>query len=273
METKETVTSALVPPRQDNYQHLSFNQLSDPELVGTALRVHAEGYTTMGFVSEDAVASDGTLDETIDHSRGCFTDYYLAVNPQNPRDMATMRKISVPPAGSVEDLPAYSLSKDGFYPEGINYLHDLESSGFSVKEIAGLARTKEAPSSSVYELLRRVFQEALDKDEAWFFSIVSDTYESITRYFGKTAFRVLGDDVKIDDHRVSERIQLKPAILMPSTFFKSLIRDIETAERPKPQMKLLGMFIYLSDGLTDQAMGDEPAEYRRRLLSMKDAEN
>ena len=268
MAIKETITTAPVPPRHDLYEHYAGNEFTNPELVDTALRVHAEGYTTMGFVSDDAIAPDGTLDETIDHSRGCFTDYYLAVNPGNARDMATMRKINIPPSGTVEDLPAFQLSKEGLYPEGISFLRNLESDGYHIKEIAGLARTKESPASSVYELLRSVLQEALHKDEVWLFSIVSSTFDSLTKYFGHTAFNVIGADVKINDYRVNERIQLRPSIVIPNMLFESMIRDVEHASSPKSQLKILGMFMYFTDGINEATMGERSAAYRRSLLAL-----
>ena len=168
----------------------------------------------------------------------------------------------------VEDLPAFQLSKSGFYSEGPAFLHNLERDGYQIKEIAGLARTKDASASSVYELLRGVFHDSLTRNEAWFFSIVSSTYDAITRYFGQTAFTVIGDDVKINDYRVNERIQLRPSILIPDNFLTSLLYDIERSTDHKAQIKLIGMFIYLTDGLTDDLMGDKVSNYRRELRKL-----
>ncbi len=267
LEYKQLIATESMPVRHDIYKHYLFNESTDPALVETALKVHAEGYTAMGFVSEDAVDPNGVLDSSIDHSRGVFTDYYLAVNPNDPNDMATVRKISTPLYGSFEDLPAFQLSKDVLYPEGIALLNELEANGYQIKEIAGLARTKSANPMSVYELIREVFQTSIIRDEAWFFSIVSSTFNSITQYFGKTAFRVIGQDVRINDYRVNEKIQLKPSILVPNQSFKLLIEDINNTTTPKAKRRLLSMFLYLSENLGEDIVGHEVFDFRNRHLS------
>jgi len=267
MCVKKVVTTPRVPPRQDYYQHFTFNQLSDAELVHTALRVHAEGYTTMGFVSGDAVNPDGTLDESIDHSRGCFTDYYLAVKPDNPEDMATMRKIHIASGSSVTDLPGFGLCREGLHQNTINYLNELEMSGFCIKEMAGLARTKSAPAAVVYELLRFAIQGALGNDEIWYFCLVLDTFDSLAKYFGRSTFIVIGEDVKLSDERVSERIQLRPSIVVLDKLFVSMIKDAEEARDSKAQQKILGMLLYITEGLDDSKLGEEVADYRRKLLT------
>ncbi len=264
---KETIGLEPQSLRHDVYEHYSFNERSDPELVQTALRVHAEGYTTMGFVSDDAVDNDGKLIDSIDHARGEFIDYFLAVNPVNASDMSTMRKINIPPGGSVENLPAFQLTKDGLYEEGVTLLEDLKQDGYQIKEIAGLARTKEASPKAVYELLRDAFQASLLQNEVWFFSIVSSTFDSLTKYFGKSTFKVIGEDIKINDYRVNERIQLRPSLLMVDKLFESMIYDIENSKGNKEKQRILGMFLYFSDGLPRDRMGVGPTSYRDNLLT------
>lgn len=260
----ESITTVPIPTRQDRYVQSEFNEFTNPELVELALRVHAEGYTTMGFVSEDAVKPDGTLDDAVDHSRGEYTDYFLAINPDNPKDIATMRKINIPPDGTVQDLPAYQLTKNGLYEEGLIFLNNVDTS--KVNEIAGLARTKEAPASAVYELLRSAFQSSLGKEEVWFFSIVSSTYESLTKYFGEHAFTVIGEDVKIDDSRVNDNIQLRPTILTVDKLFESMIYDIENLENKRDRRKVLGMFLYFTEGLRPEEAGEQAMSYRKSIL-------
>ncbi len=268
MTVGETIITEPVPPRQDSYIHYAFNELNNPEFVDLALKVHAEGYTTMGYVSSDAVGADGALLEAIDHARGVNTDYFLAVNPNEPSDMATMRKINIPAGGSIEELPAYQLSKVGLSVEGLSFLKALGENGLMVKEIAGLARTKDASPACVYELLRDVLQSALGENEVWFFSIVSTTFDSLTRHFGKTAFTVIGDDVKINDSRVSESIQLRPTLLHPDRLFESMITDIETALSKRDQLRILKMFLYFTDGLQDDELDLSVSNYRRNLLEL-----
>jgi len=270
--SKEQLNTKPELSRSDLYIHLSGNEITDPALVELALKVHAEGYTTMGFVSEDAVSPEGMLDETIDHSRGYFTEYYLAVNPNNKRDMVTMRKINMPPKGSVEDLPAFQLTKEGLFCEGITHLKALHEEGYHIKEIAGLARTKEASRIGVYELLRGVLQNALNNNEAWFFSIVSTTFDSLTKYFGSTAFNVIGSDVKINDYRVNERIKLRPSILLPDKLFQSMIKDIETDVNLDSRFNIIKMLLYFSEGLDNERMGNDVVDYIGQIKSFINSE-
>lgn len=267
MNIKESLIPGQFPPRNDLYDHYYFTEASDPELVEIARRVQADGYTTMGFVSGDAVAPDGTLIDSIDHSRGDYTDYYLAVSPSNADDKATMRKINIPPYGAVEDLPAYALSKDSLYRGSTEQLHDMQNHSFNIKEIAGLARTREASPSAVYELLRDVLQESLGRDEIWFFTIVSGTYGSLTKYFGKSAFRLIGDDVKINDPRVDEKVLLKPVLLFPDHLFDSMIYDVENSSNDRERRKILNMFLYFTEGLTESSMGEYVSNYRQLVMS------
>ena len=267
MVIKETLITGQLPPRNDLYDHYYFSETSDPGLVEIARRVQADGYTTMGFVSGDAVAPDGTLIDSIDHSRGDYTDYYLAVSPSNANDKATMRKINLPPYGSVEDLPAYALSKEGLLRGSLERLHDMQRHSLNIKEIAGLARTREASPIGVYELLRDVLQESLGRDEVWFFSIVSGTYDSLTKYFGKSAFSIIGEDVKINDPRVDEKVLLKPVLLFPDHLFESMIYDVENSSNVRERRKILNMFLYFTEGLTETTMGEYVSNYRQLAMS------
>jgi len=261
---REFLKSTSVAPRADLYTHQSGNEFTDPDLVKQALRIHAEGYVTMGFVKEEAVAQEGILDDAIDHSRGCFTEYFVATNPNNSKDMATMRKISIPTTGSIEDLPAFELTKEALYSDSVTQLKELAHRGYDIKEIAGLSRTKEASSFAVYELLRSVIQDALYKDEVWFFSIVTTTFFSLRKYFGKSAFHVMGDDVKINDHRVNDRIKLKPVILIPSTAFLEMIQEIESMPDNASRKKIIGVFNYFTEGLEPESLDSKVADFINR---------
>ena len=265
---KETIGLEPQSLRHDVYEHYSFNERSDPELVQTALRVHAEGYTTMGFVSDDAVDDDGRLIDSIDHARGEFIDYFLAVNPVNASDMSTMRKINIPPGGSVENLPAFQLTKDGLYEEGVTLLEDLKQDGYQIKEIAGLAKSEEGSPIGLYEILRNVYHSTLGKNEVWFFSIVTTTFDSFIRHFGKSAFKVIGDDVKIFDKRVNKDIKLRPALLDVDRSLEIMIKDIELSENKKERQRLLNMFLYWSDGLEAKDMGQKAADYKDDLMTL-----
>ena len=133
------------PNRNDRYEYFAFDEQSNPELAESALKVHAEGYTTMGFVSGDAVGPDGKLIQQIDHSRGENVDYFLLIDPENPNNKATVRKINLPLGSSIENLPGFQLTKVRQYLNTREYLDGLMEQGFQITELSGLARTKNAP--------------------------------------------------------------------------------------------------------------------------------
>lgn len=266
LENLNVAPSELKRDRNDLYVHYAFNESSDPELVEVALKVHAEGYTTMGFVGSDAVDSDGKLIQQIDHSRGENVDYYLLVDPRDSDNKSTVRKINLLPSLVLEDLPGYALTKSSQYPDTQNYLSELRDKGFNIKELSGLARTKNAPPAMVYELLRDLLHTSLTKNEAWFFSIVSSTLDSLTKYLGKSAFGVLGDAVNINDSRVNEIVALVPTILFPDQFLDNLLDDIKKETLEKKSKKLIGMFLYMSEGLLQDEISDNVYNYRRSVM-------
>ena len=267
LENSAEIDNRNRPGRSDLYDYYAFNEQSSPELVETALKVHAEGYTTMGFVSSDAVGPDGKLVQQIDHSRGENVDYFLLIDPGDLANKATVRKINLLPGLSLENLPGYQLTKGGLYLQTQEYFDELLTQGFQIKEISGLARTKDAPPAMVYELLRDLLHNSLTKNEAWFFSIVSSTLDSLTKYLGKSAFEILGDAVNINDHRVNEIVSLVPALLLPDKFLDNLLDDIgKESSSTRESKKLIGMFLYMSEGLERGEISDDVYNYRQNIL-------
>ena len=266
LENLNIVSSEQKRARNDLYVHYAFNDSSNPELVDIALQVHAEGYTTMGFVSNDAVGPDGKLIQQIDHSRGKNVDYFLLVDSGNSDNKATVRKINLWPGSELTDLPGYALTKTGQYPETQSYLSELRDQGFNLKELSGLARTKNAPPAMVYELLRDLLHSSLTKNEAWFFSIVSGTLDSLTKYLGKSAFEILGDAVNINDSRVNEIVALVPTILFPDQFLDNLLGDINKETIEEKRKKLIGMFMYMSEGLSEDEISNNVYNYRKLVM-------
>jgi hypothetical protein len=266
MEQELSASTSNEQVNSDQYYHYSFTELTNPELVDVALRVHAEGYTAMGFVSSDAVDPDGKLTEQIDHSRGDNVDYFLLVDRNDTNNKATIRKINLAPEDKVNKLPGYSLTESGLYPHSVQHLSQLSLSGYEIKELSGLARTAEAPPVMIYAILKDVLHSSLSDQEAWFFSIVSNTLNSLTKYLGKSAFKILGEEVRIKDYRVQEQVVLVPAIFMPDQYLDNLIDDIEGAETPQASQKLLSMFLFVSEGLGEKEMSAKAYDYRQRVF-------
>jgi len=112
----------------------------------------------------------------------------------------------------------------------------------------------------------------LNNNEAWFFSIVSTTFDSLTKYFGSTAFNVIGSDVKINDYRVNERIKLRPSILLPDKLFQSMIKDIETDVNLDSRFNIIKMLLYFSEGLDNERMGNDVVDYIGQIKSFINSE-
>jgi len=272
IEKPATIEAPNQQPRNDLYDHYAFNESTNPELVEVALRVHAEGYTAMGIVSSDVLEPEGKFGEKVDHARGDNVDYFLLVDPKNPSYMATVRKINLKPGEKTKDLPGIKLTKNSIHKDGIDYLNLIEESNYQIKELSGFSRSRYASPSMAYELLRDVLHGGLNKNEAWFLCILSNTLKSLTRYFGESAFKLLGDETNINDEWVNQSMKFIPTVLFPDKFLSSLVFDIDRAENTLDKRKLQGMFMYASEGLSREDMDSTSYEYRAHLLEFLNQE-
>jgi hypothetical protein len=236
-----------VSPRQDIYQHMEATVDVDPLLVDRALKVHTEGYLSMNFVGPDAVGSDGYLVEGVDKSRRPNTLYYLALNPNQAEDAATMRKVSLSTGETYTNLPTFDTCSQSLTREGMRLLEETPVS--QLKEIAGLARTRAADPSSVYEIIRNAIHRAVGHNEIWFFGIVSTTYESLVKRLGTKNLQVIGEDVPINDSRVNPDIKLRPTIVRPDEFVLNIFREYVESSEYREKVRFLKTFQYFSEGL------------------------
>jgi len=260
--------------RQDAYVHITVTEMSDPERVAEALRIQGEGYHSFGFVSEDGIEQDGPLKGALipelDKSRGPYTDYYLALNPDTRRvaDVATMRKCHVPAGGTFDDLPTGSLARPAMTPEGKTLVDSVENPDIHFKEIGGLAGNPRG----VYEIIRNRIQEARGKEEIWFFSIVSTTFDTMVRRYGRSNFTVIGENIALDDDRVNDAISMVPAIVYPDRFIENVLADLRVAQDEGDELaqrELRKSFLFLTDGLDEQSLGAEVYAARDELLSTR----
>jgi hypothetical protein len=258
---------AMRPAPANKYDHMTFTELTRPDLAAEAWRVHAEGYQAMGFVNQDAVDEHGYMAADIDKARGPHVDYYRASNPSNAQDQATMRKINIPYGGSYQDLPAFRLCQDSLNPLGRRLLGSLQNPDQRLKEIGALARTAEAQPLAVHELFRTTIQEALGKDEIWFFSIVTSTHESLAKSFGERNFNVIGDDVPIgEDSRVGDHIALRPTLLRPDEFIDNILLSLDEAQTIPAQVRYQRSLLFFTDGLPINLMSERVALARQAIL-------
>lgn len=248
--------------RQDAYVHVTVTELTDPEMVAEALKIQGEGYFKFGFVSEDGIEQNGPLKGALipelDKSRGPYTDYYLALNPDINRqsDVATMRKRHLAPGETFDDLPTGSLARPAMSADGKALVDGIENPDIHFKEIGGLAGNPRG----VYEIIRNRIQEARGKEEVWFFSIVSSTFDTMVRRYGRSNFTVIGENIALDDDRVDGEISMVPAIVYPDRFVENVLADYRAAQEQGDELaqrELRKSFLYLTDGMGEQSLGTE----------------
>lgn len=259
----ETIT------RNDQYIHLKIREEDNPELAHEAWRIHSEGYLNMRFITKNAITTDGYIHEDIDSSRKENTDYYLAINKEGLEDdRATLRKINLKPGETYRDLPAFKLCKDVITEDNIQILDSIANQDQVIKEIAGLARTANSNPNAAYELFRNIYQEALGKNEIWFYSIVSSTYRSLAKNFTADNLKVLGDPIAINDSRVSQDITLVPVILQPDIFTETILKNIKENDTSLSHKRFMRTFLFFTDGLDENRMSPEVYTARKKFLHL-----
>jgi|AntRauTorckE6833_2_1112554.scaffolds.fasta_scaffold00046_4 hypothetical protein len=261
-QAKETLSR--VEP--DQYTHFNFLESDSLIMAQEAWRIHAEGYVAMKFVNQDAVTSSGALVADIDKARGDNVEYNIALNPDDERDCASMRKIHLPEGGSFIDLPAYSICKANLSKEGLAKLHHLESEGYNMKEISALAKTKDAAPRAIFELFRNVIHGSMGRDEAFFFSLVSATHQVLTPRLSEANFLVLGEDTDINDARVERGVKLRPLLTMPDQFIDNIFEAYVTTESNVAKRKLAQSLVFYTDGLVREQMSNEVFDARKLII-------
>lgn len=256
--------------RNDTYVHMSGYEGVNPDVVDIALATHAIGYSEdMGFVNSEAIGGDGYILPELDKARGSNVEYHVAISPQSPNEVATMRMVHLTKGQSVEDLPAYQAVKNSLKPEAESMLREVNPE--KLKEISALAKSNRKAAIGLFEIIRKTIQEGVGRDETWFFSIVSDTYASLARRLGSDAFMVLGEDVNIEDSRVDQsKVRLTPVAFRPDRFYDSMyysVIDPNSAEDDLSRQRIAGSILFFTEGISDDNLSEEVASWRRSTLS------
>ena len=264
------LVEALQPKPYDKYTHVAFMEDEAPDLAIEAQRIHAEGYYAMGFVNKDAIQADGTLTTEIDKARGPNVKYYLDFNPEEGAfDRAAVRKFNLVEGQTYRDTPAYAICKDYLSPLGESLLDVVEDQEGRIKEIGALARSANAKPDAVFELFRKIVQDANETDEVWFMTIVADTRAVLEHRFGRKNFISLGENVPIgsDDELVADRIELAPTLVRPSKFIDNILVSMRDPELRVSQRRALERsLVFMTDGLRPEEMSDDVARARQELL-------
>lgn len=256
--------------RGDMYNISEFTEFSNPDMTDVARKVHAEGYCTMNFVEDSAIdPATGWLAEDIDKARGPYVDIFVAENPANEKDKATIRKEHIPYGGTVDDLPAIQLCRGSMRPEVMEMLDAIESPEFVLKEIGAMARTEAGGALGPFELIRETTQAARGKGELWIFSIVSTTFDSLQESFGERAFPQVGEPVDLDDDRVKEHIKLIPVLVDIDNFYANIAEGAITAGNPVRAKKLIRSFLFLTAGMEDTELTPKELAFKEAVLQGK----
>lgn len=273
--------------RNDQYVHSTFTEYSDPQAVEQAWRTHATGYRLAGFVNESAITDEGFLSAELDGSRGPNTEYFMAVNPSNPSDVFTIRKDNLPEGGTYRDLPAYKLCADALSADGLAYLDGLADQETRVKEIGALAGSAQSNPLGAHELYRTLIHEAMGKDEVWFFTVVSSTYNSLAKGYGYKNFEPIGEDVQIPDERVNPELWLRPTIVRPDEFIDNILEAyLEAKDRYRHAVesgdpraaksalseaaRLQRSHVFFTDGVPEDQLSELSAGYKKLFKAEED---
>jgi hypothetical protein len=247
--------------RGDTYVYQRFTEHSHPELASIARQVHAVGYKGEGFVNDEAVVEDGTLAADIDKARGEHVEYYLGFELSEKGERvprSTLRKVSIPYGGTIEDLPAYRLSSDHLYPEVLKALRRLPYPHRTLKEISAFAHTPEVSSQAGMEMLRNLLQDGHGSGETWIFTMVESRFKALVRAFGPQMMQQIGDPIPLDDPRV-EDVQLVSAMVDADAFLQQIHNSAVTADNPQARRRYMHSLSYLTQGMSVDEMGQDVA--------------
>jgi hypothetical protein len=247
---------------QPTYIIRKCTEQSDPALVAEALRIHAAGYLSMGFLNNGALTEEGFIHSDIDRSRGETTEYYLAYNSALAAYCATLRKVRLRPGASIDEFDCYDLCRGSVSPDAAARLTQVRSSESQpVAEISALARTAEASPGAVWHLLRAAVQDGVARSEFWLFCIVASTYDILARHMGTGFMRVLGGDVTIDDGRVNSDVVLRPVAVDAAALLDAMLVDHERADG-RARACIERSLLFFSEGLDDSILSPAVTAFR-----------
>lgn len=255
----------VISPLDDKYEHFSFTANSRPDLHNYALRIHAEGYVNMQIVQASALTDSGILIGAADEYREDNVEYYLSINPKNLKDAATLRKISLPLGANHTYLPAYTHTHDSLWEEGLSIIENLPNQADTLKEISAMSRTKDSSSLSIFETLRDVFKKSVGKGELWFCSLLVPTHETLVKNFGEHCFRLIGNDVMINDGKANLDMKFRPVIFQPDFCLSNMLDDYRNTEDPKAKNRILRSFMFFNYGISDELKDPEVSSFYHDL--------
>ena len=243
------------PKRVDRYRYGAAIEGEDEMRVRDARRVHAKSYLSEGFLNTDGVDENGEVKATIDKARGEAVRYYVGYDTQG-EPVSTLRTIDAEKSGGFENLPGYGMAKAALSFEAKEFLRRAEAEGRPIKEISSFGHVPEVTSVAGLEILRHAFQEARERGEVWFFTMVSEKSRALTHAFGPRAFRAAGESVALESTGVNG-VHLTPGIVDTATFLDD-IKDAAVDEASeKYRERYLASLRNYSEGIDPIYLSEE----------------
>lgn len=274
----KSIDRYIADRENERYVIEHFYERDNPAGALLAQQMQGESYVAAGYVYASALDEYGRLQSELDRSRGDDVKYYLALpkDPEaDPRNMGSLRVMSIPEGGSLDDLAAYRYSKSMLAPEVDDMLkHMVERDGCeSVREVCALAITEKASSLASFELLRDITQAVIREksDEKWLITFTSHAHSVFLKRYGTSVMHQVGSPVPVDvgDERTSDDLRLVPTLIHPGQLLDNVLNDIRASVGPAEKTRLNSTLVFMADGLTESDLSVQVKEHVDYIKSIK----
>lgn len=274
-----------VPPKDNRYDYCDFRAEEWPEAELLAKQIQAQSYVDSGFVrpeglvtlenGEQILASDIAVPAQVSQGgvNGAWTEYSIGIEKGSiDTDPVTGKLVAWKKSHAPLDaLSTYQYCRDSLWPDWEGYLRGVDAyPALELVEPEALGKTKNAGRRVVTEFMRNEVQRAQGKGEIWFMGLVEKTvYRMFVRHWGPLAVRQIGEPKRLVHPDVDESVMLVPTVMDIDCFFQDFYDHIVTFGDEIPP-SLLANFVYMTEGVSDAALGSELADFRRRAKEIMD---
>ena len=241
--------------RGDIHRYVTVTEASNPEDALLARQVHAKSYLGEGFILDDAIDETGQVVPDIDKARGDNVAYYLGFSKEG-EPVSTLRKVTAERTGGFQNLPGYQLCEANLSESGKIALTAAELQGRPITEISSFGHVPESSAHAGLELLRHVLQESLGTDELWFFTMVTQKYQTLVKLFGPRVVQKIGDEVVFNDSRIGD-VSLTPAMVDTTSFFDDIKEGILHEPQHRERQRLLSSLRNFARGVDRKRLSEE----------------
>lgn len=229
------------------------------KMLPLAWRTHAAGYLRTGLAKPAAV-KEGLLSTVIDKSRHVKEGitYYLAINPNDPEERSTARLIDAP---SIEELPTFSLTKNGISEETKSDLQDAVCSGIQFRELGALANSKNGFCKGASEILRQVIVDTVSKEgqpsQLLFVSMVDKARAGLIPTLSAATLEPIGEPTVLEENEFRQETTLIPIVINTDLVVSNIFNAFKKAERFSERRRYLESALYFAEPLPERFIPDE----------------